>query len=428
MRVPRRPHLFLGLVLFGALLSATAAQAVTRTWTGGGGDDNWVTAANWGGTAPNPGDDLVFPGGTPRLSPNNNFGAGTSFNTISFTGSSGGYTLVGNAFQLVAGINATNTAGSNTIQMGLTLTASQTFSCTIPGGLDRLNISGFVDLGAFTLTLNAAGGSVIQQNGVISNTGGVTSTGTGIVFILSVCTYTGPTNVTAGDFVLAGSTLSPTSVVTVSGGLLQFANGASAGPVTATGGTVGCEGGGSSQIGNVTDLNLNVGSTLFMSMVTVSNYGQLNASGTVSLGGATLSLGFSFTSSTSDAFTIINNTGGGAVAGTFAGLPEGAMFAQNGRNYQITYVGGTGNDVVVTDLGPVGGATPTPTATAAITATPTPTAAITSTPTPPPVATPTPTPAGSGPPATIPTLSPSLLMVLGLALALAALYAIRRNV
>ena len=37
------------------------------TWTGGGGDNNWTTAANWGGTAPVAGDDLVFPAGAARL-------------------------------------------------------------------------------------------------------------------------------------------------------------------------------------------------------------------------------------------------------------------------------------------------------------------------------------------------------------------------
>jgi hypothetical protein len=416
MRVPRRTRLLFGLVFFGILLSATAAQAATSTWTGGGGDDNWATAANWGGIAPSPGDDLVFPGGTPRLSPNNNFGASTSFNTISFTGSSGGYTLLGNAIQLVAGVSATNTAGTNTIQLGLTLTASQTFFCSIPGPLDRLRVSGGVDLGAFTLTFDVFSGSIIEQNGVISGTGGVTSPGGGVVFINSACTYTGPTSISNGDFVLGGSSLSPASLVTVNPGVLQFANGGSAGPVTALGGIVGCEGGGSSQIGNVTDLTLQVGSNLFMAMYSASNYGQLNASGNVSLGGA-LTLGFSFTSSTGDTFTIINNTGGGAVAGTFVGLPEGTTFVQNGRNYQITYVGGTGNDVVVTDLGPSGGPTATPTPILTITPTTTST---------PPVATPTPTP-GPGSPAVVPTLSTNLLVIFGLALALAALYAIRRS-
>jgi hypothetical protein len=414
MRVPSRSRLSLGLVLVATLLSQ-AAQAVTRTWTGGGADDNWTTAANWGGTAPSAGDDLVFPGGTPRLTPNNDFAVNTSFNSIAFNGGSGGYTLSGTPILLVAGISAANTAGNNTVQLPITLTASQTFSCTIPGPSDRLTLSGQVDLGAFTLTLDSAGGSIINVNGVISSTGGVTSSGGGVVFIVANCTYTGPTNISAGDFVLAGSSLSPSSAVTVTGGLLQFANGASTGPVTATGGTVGCEGGGTSQIGNVTDLTMQPGSTLFMAMVSVTNFGQLNASGTVNIGGATLVLAWGFTSSTGNTFTIINKTSGGAVTGTFAGLAEGATFVSNGRTYQITYVGGDGNDVVVTDI-TQGGPTPTPTTTPTVT------------PTPPPNVTPSPTPTpGPGPTADVPTLSTELLALFGLALALVAIFVIRRN-
>ena len=75
----------------------------------------------------------------------------------------------------MAGISAINSAGNNTIQLGLTLTASQTFNCQIPGPSDRLTIAGGVDLGAFTLTFNVTAGSIINQNGVVSGTGGVSS-------------------------------------------------------------------------------------------------------------------------------------------------------------------------------------------------------------------------------------------------------------
>ena len=40
--------------------------AATATWTGGGADNNWTNALNWGGTAPVAGDDLVFPVGAAR--------------------------------------------------------------------------------------------------------------------------------------------------------------------------------------------------------------------------------------------------------------------------------------------------------------------------------------------------------------------------
>ena len=50
-------------------------STTTKLWNGGGGDDNWTTAANWvGGVAPVANDDLVF-GGSTRLTPTNDFAA-----------------------------------------------------------------------------------------------------------------------------------------------------------------------------------------------------------------------------------------------------------------------------------------------------------------------------------------------------------------
>ncbi|MCX7401967.1 MAG: hypothetical protein NTY87_02420 [Planctomycetia bacterium] len=47
-------------------------------------------------------------------------------------------------------------------------------------------------------------------------------------------------------------------------------------------------------------------------------------------------------------FTIIDNVGLTAVNGTFNGLPEAALITANKQTYQISYVGGTGNDVTLT--------------------------------------------------------------------------------
>jgi hypothetical protein len=49
-------------------------------------------------------------------------------------------------------------------------------------------------------------------------------------------------------------------------------------------------------------------------------------------------------------FVMIDNDGVDPIAGTFAGLPEGATIS-NGPgnfNYVISYIGGTGNDIVLT--------------------------------------------------------------------------------
>ena len=51
-----------------------------------------------------------------------------------------------------------------------------------------------------------------------------------------------------------------------------------------------------------------------------------------------------------DAFTIIDNQSASAVEGTFDGLAEGTQLVVDGITFSITYVGGTGNDVVLTAL------------------------------------------------------------------------------
>jgi len=337
-----------------AVVAAAPASSATRTWTGGGGDDNWTTAANWGGTAPSGGDDLVFPGGAARLTNSNDFSAGTEFNSISFDGSSGGYQLNGNSIQLAAGISATNTAGTNYVSVNIQLLESQAFSCST-GSPDYLGIFGTVDLGSYTLTLLASPNCIIQAFGAISGTGGVTASGVGgsplgVVHISGACTYSGPTSV-VGNCNLAADNLGAASLVTVtSGSILQGANGSSVGPVVINpGGTIMC-GGGVTQIGNVTSLTLMSGSIYWVDLYSLSDHGRFNASGAVDLGSSTLKLVWSFTSSLGDQFLILNKTSPGPVTGTFVGLPEGSRFPSNGRIYQISYVAGDGNDVVITDV------------------------------------------------------------------------------
>ncbi len=58
----RKSAIFLGAVL-GLLILSVPALAATRTWDGGGGDDNWSTAANWSDdTAPGASDVATFDG------------------------------------------------------------------------------------------------------------------------------------------------------------------------------------------------------------------------------------------------------------------------------------------------------------------------------------------------------------------------------
>ena len=74
--------------------------------------------------------------------------------------------------------------------------------------------------------------------------------------------------------------------------------------------------------------------------------GLATVGGTVTLNGSTLNItalpGFS-----GNQFTLISNTGGSSVVGTFAGLADGATLTVGGRVFAITYQGGAGNDVVL---------------------------------------------------------------------------------
>lgn len=348
-----------------ALALAATSPAATRTWTGGGGDSNWTTAANWGGVAPAANDDLVFPAGAAQTANNNDFASGTAFNsiTIGVSGTeAGGYTLNGNAVSLAAGLSA-YCNGTNTIGLaGITLTADQNFISAYDsfGNSKRLAISAPIDLQSHTLTLDVNG--ILDLIGVVSGSGGIGTTGSGVIFVQGTDTFTGATNLNGPSFVLAGAALSPSSVVTVSGGLLQFANGASAGTVTMNSGGTLELGGGSTQHGSATSLTMNAGSTFNPDFYSLTNYGQLTVSGAVTLNSPTLVAGWAaYTSSAGNTFTIIDHTGAGAISGTFNTLAEGSAFNSNGRRYTISYVAGDGNDVVMADA---------PLAPATVTATP----------------------------------------------------------
>jgi hypothetical protein len=81
-----------------------------------------------------------------------------------------------------------------------------------------------------------------------------------------------------------------------------------------------------------------------------TQYDQLKVSTSVSLTNVALEVATygGFAPVAGQKYTIIEQGGSAAVTGTFNGLVEGAQFTQGGVVYKISYVGGTGNDVVLT--------------------------------------------------------------------------------
>ncbi|MCX6872312.1 MAG: autotransporter-associated beta strand repeat-containing protein, partial [Verrucomicrobia bacterium] len=108
-------------------------------------------------------------------------------------------------------------------------------------------------------------------------------------------------------------------------------------------------------------LELNAATTLqvdLLNPVTGTGYDQLRVYehfqvGGVYPGGATLAVTVlgGFSAGPGDRFVIIDNRDVGPAGGTFAGLPEGAIFTAGGKAFSISYAGGhNGNDVVLTYL------------------------------------------------------------------------------
>jgi hypothetical protein len=80
-----------------------------------------------------------------------------------------------------------------------------------------------------------------------------------------------------------------------------------------------------------------------------AGYDQTRVFGTVTLGNGTLDVRLldDFTLQPGQTFKIIDNDGADAVGGTFSDLAEGATFTVDGAVFRISYVGGDGNDVVL---------------------------------------------------------------------------------
>ncbi|MCB9205279.1 MAG: hypothetical protein H6603_09915, partial [Flavobacteriales bacterium] len=87
-----------------------------------------------------------------------------------------------------------------------------------------------------------------------------------------------------------------------------------------------------------------------------SQYRQLSVNGQIDLTNSTPTfVGSTYTPVLGNSFVIVNNDGADAVIGTFTGLPEGTFipnFLGSTQSALITYVGGDGNDVVLSVVEP----------------------------------------------------------------------------
>src|SRR3989442_518338 len=374
-----------GLTKSGA---GTLVLSAANTYTG-------VTTINAGtieipadaglGTAPGaatPGK-IVFGGGTLRTTATFTLAANrgialTAAGTIStnpattltyggIIAGAGSLTKAGTGTLILSGVNTYTGAtavSTGTLRLGTTNSIGSASALTVAAGA-TFDLSGFSDVigslaGAGTVTSGAAGAvtltaggnnSTTTFSGVIQNGSGtvsLTKTGTGTLILTGANTYSGATTVSAGALLVNGSQAS--SAVSVNGGTLGGTGTVGAISSTAAGGSVapGQAGPGILRSGNV---NWSSGSPTFVvelnSATAGSGYDPLSLTSTVHLNGAALSGTMGFSPHTGTTFTIINNDGSDAIVGTFAGLPEGSTVVLSGQSFTISYVRGTGNDVVL---------------------------------------------------------------------------------
>lgn len=176
---------------------------------------------------------------------------------------------------------------------------------------------GFRKLGAGTLTLN----------GNNTNAAAVTvSTGTLLVNGIQQSAITVSTNATLGGDGIVGN-------ITVTGG--RIAPGVGAGVLSS--GNVSFSGSSSSY-----QVELN-------GLIAGSQHDQLNARGSVALGGSTLlvSPGSGFAPKEGQSFLILSNDSSDSITGTFAGQPQGSVLNVGALKFLVRYNAGSGNDVAL---------------------------------------------------------------------------------
>jgi autotransporter-associated beta strand protein len=236
------------------------------------------------------------------------------------------------------------------------------------GTLDLINATGTTAIGSLSgdgVVLLAGNNLSVGTNnlntafsGTIQESGAFIKAGTSTLTLSGANTYTGATTVTAGTLRINNSTGSGTGT-----GLVRVQAGNLGGKGTIAGAvTIGTGSG----TGAVLALSAGVGQ---LAVLTLQRSLRFKADGSYSYRlntnnaradqviakGVTIESGAQFTFQslgnrrlpTGTIFTVISNTSANPIAGTFANLPDGSIFAAGRNNYQASYEGGDGNDLTL---------------------------------------------------------------------------------
>ena len=245
-----------------------------------------------------------------------------------------------------AGGNATLV---NSLPLAFQGVVGDRFSVTATTG--RLTDSGLISFGS-SLTLRAPGDSVLDGNLVSTDAkGGLTFQGAGSLLLAGESTYSGTTTINDGILVVTGSIQK--SLVAVNSGILG-----GTGTVGAISSLATVRPGSSPGIltskGTVT---LVESSHLAMEInggIPDTSYDQVVTQGSVLLNNPALDLVVSsgFDSHAVAQLKLIDNRSTTPVQGQFINQPEGSLVPLNGVDFVLSYHGGDGNDVTLSQYSP----------------------------------------------------------------------------
>jgi fibronectin-binding autotransporter adhesin len=233
---------------------------------------------------------------------------------------------------------------------GNSMTVTEGISNHVSAGT---NICNFDIAAAGSLVLNVDTGGKLVLGGAFGGGGTLDKEGGGEL------DYTGTTASSfAGTLTLNNGTLRVDGALTdpsftVNNGLLCGTG--SVASVTMNGGTLN-PGDGPGILHVQGNFNASAGATCQFDLngaTAGSGYDQVQVNGTVTLNNTTLNVQPNFAITVGLPFILIANDGSDAIVGTFAGLPEGAVFQAGGQYFSISYQAGAGNnDVVLTRVNP----------------------------------------------------------------------------
>ena len=226
----------------------------------------------------------------------------------------------------------TNNSGNLFTVSGATLALGGNDDLTVNGTGDTLisaGISGgmgsdFIKDGTGTLTLtgpNTYDGATIVNGGTLLVNG----------------SYTGMGDATVNNGgTLGGTGIINSSVTVNAGGTLAPGNGGNTTGILTTGALT---------LAPISNFQVDINGT-----TPGTGYDQITATGAVTITGSNLVVTVGTTLSVGQTFTILNKVAGGAITGTFAGIPQGGtVTGSNGTVFSVSYTGGTGgNDIVLT--------------------------------------------------------------------------------